>query len=139
VGGNALPPPGELVGRADPGKGAFGGGSTVIPTLTERRPMTYVVFETEMKSISALNGGALRWFSIGAFMLMACLNILVANAFGYPIPEVGEMVIRWCIWVTGGASVLCYIFGGISILSRHSVIEQIKNETRKKEGGALIS
>jgi hypothetical protein len=135
----ALEPPssvkvgGEPISGARPKGVRRGDGGTIRPVYGERRPMTYHLFETEMKSISALNGEALRYFSVGSFMLAAFLNIIVASVFASPpLSDAGKLLMHYGLWVTGGLSMLCYGLGAWAIRIKVSIINQIKRETVAK-------
>ena len=95
--------------------------------------MTYHLFETEVQSISSLNGEALRYFSIGAFLLGIGVNTSVGYILAVPpLSEFGHSLVRWGIGVAFVLSVLCYLLGGWAIWTKRTIIEQIKRETVAK-------
>lgn len=105
------------------------GGGTIAPIYGERRPMMYHLFETEVRSISSLNGEALRYFSIGAFLLATDISIVIADIFAPDLPKIPEPVVHWGVGIIGVLSVLCYGLGGLAVYTKKTVIKQIKAET----------
>ena len=91
--------------------------------------MMYHLFETEVRSISSLNGEALRYFSIGAFLLATDISIVIADVFAADIPKIPDPVVHWGIGIIGVLSVLCYILGGLAVYTKKTIIKQIKAET----------
>lgn len=123
--GNPIQPPQEsFINR----------GGTVRPVYGERRPIMYHLFETEMESISAFNGEALRWFSIGSL----CLNCVIAILIGYafvtsPLSEFGALVLYYAAPFLGVVTIASFGFGMWAILTKKGLIEHIKTETRTQE------
>jgi hypothetical protein len=105
------------------------GGSTIRPRYGERRPMTYHLFETEFKSISALNGEALRWFSIGTFALSIFMNIVVSYLLVSMVPDIAKLLLPYGLLFFGGISVISFFCGGWAIYSKNNIVKDIKNET----------
>lgn len=108
-----------------------GTGSTINPVYGERRPMTYNLFETEVQSISALNGEALRYFSVGGFVLSCVLNIIVGYGFAgsNPLSEIGKIMLYDGAPLLGLLSALCFGLGSYAIHAKTTIVNQIKSET----------
>jgi hypothetical protein len=94
----------------------------------------YHLFETEMTSISAFNGEALRWFSIGSLCLNCVVAIIIAYAFvNSPLSEFGSFVLHYAAPFLGVATIGCFGFGAWVICVKKNLIDQIKLETRTKD------
>lgn len=110
-----------------------GSGSTLRPIYGERRPMMYHLFETEMQSISAFNGQALRYFSFGSFLLSICLNIGIAYYFyAPPVPPMIARGAGYGIFATLVLSVMCFGFGVWALCTKRGLIRQIREETKSE-------
>ena len=56
----------------------------------------YHLLETEMNCISAFNGEALRWFSIGSLCLSFFIGIIIGYAFSESVlSEFGHFMLRY--------------------------------------------
>src|SRR5579859_2386834 len=105
-------------------------GGTVRPVYGERRPTMYHLFKTEMESISAFNGEALRWFSIGSLGLNCVIAIVIAYAFATSqLSEFGTFVLHYGAPFLGVATVASFGFGVWAIRAKKTLIEQIEAET----------
>jgi hypothetical protein len=95
--------------------------------------MTFHLFETEFKTISALNGEALRWFSIGTFLLSIVANIIVSYSFAsLPISEGARFVFKFGLVLTDDGTILSFIFGFWSVWTKKTIIDDIKKETEER-------
>jgi hypothetical protein len=121
---------------ASPKRTASGGGKgggTIKPVYGERRPMTYHLFETEMRSISAFNGEALRYFSLGSFAFSCTLNIVIGYGFATgPLPAFGQFILHWGLPLTGALGALCFGLGVYALREKATLIKQIESETVAK-------
>lgn len=99
----------------------------------------YHLFETEMRSISAFNGEALRWFSIASILLNCVIAIIVGYAFTTsPLSEFGKFVLYKASWFIGVTTIACFFFGGWALRDKKTVITQIKQETRQDNASPLL-
>jgi len=93
----------------------------------------YHLFETEMKSVSAFNGEALRYFSFGSFLLALFLNIAVAYFFfPPPVPVAIALGAKYGLFASGILSAMCFGFGVWALCTKQSLIGQIKKETKSE-------
>jgi hypothetical protein len=137
--GGAIPP-GPILSASSTKKvatakrSARGGGGTIVPVYGERRPMTYHLFETEMQSISALNGEALRYFSVGAFVLSCTLTIVIGDGFATdPLTDFGKFMLHWGAPLSALLAMLCFGLGAYAVSTKAALINQIKKETVTKQ------
>lgn len=91
----------------------------------------YHLFETEMRSISAFNGEALRWFSIGSL----CLNCIIAIVIGWgytdaPLSDFAAFMVHKAVWFIGAITIASFGFGIWALCQKKNMIDQIKAETR---------
>lgn len=111
------------------------GGSTLRPVYGERRPVMYHLFESEMKSISAFNGEALRYFSFGSFLLSLLISLGIGAYFApHPLPAAQATVVLYGLLGSGGLAAMCFGFGIWTLCTKKSVIDQIKKETKSDAG-----
>lgn len=106
-------------------------GSTLRPFYGERRPVMYHLFETEMQSISAFNGEALRWFSFGAFFLNCIIAVVVGWCYSSgPLNAFGAFMVAKGIWYLAVLTLASFGYGFWIIGQKHSLMAQIKRETK---------
>jgi hypothetical protein len=103
---------------------------TIKPRYGERRPMTYHLFESEMRQISSLNAQAVAFFSLGAFCLAILVDIEVGAAFAtFPLSEIGKLFFKWGAVLCGGLAFIFYGFGVYFLHQKRSATDLIKKET----------
>jgi hypothetical protein len=111
-------------------------GGTVLPIYGVRRPVMYHLFETEMNSVSAFNGEALRWFSFGAFFLNCIIAVVVGWCYSSrPLNAFAEFMVKKGVWLLALLTVASFAYGFWIVHQKHNLIEQIKRETRTESGG----
>ena len=90
----------------------------------------YHLFETEVRSISALNGEALRYFSIGSFLFATAINILIGYVFAAPpLSQFADGAVRFGIVIIAVIAALLFTLGGWTVYTKSTIIKQIKAET----------
>lgn len=91
----------------------------------------YHLMETEMMSISGFNAEALSCFAIGSFFFTAILPIVIGAAFAdAPLTEFGSFMLHRATWGFGIIAAVCYATGVGCVWRKHSMIAQIKEETK---------
>jgi hypothetical protein len=106
-------------------------GATVRPIYGVRQPMMYHLFESEMKSVSTFNSVALVCFSVASFLLNSMIAIVIGWGFSsQPVSEFGSFMIRKGIYFIGVLALILLAAGAWMVLSKRSIIEQIKRETK---------
>jgi len=95
------------------------------------------LFDTEMDSISAFNGQALVWSSLGSLLLNIVIAILIGYVFATDqMSEMGKLMVYKVAPFIGVLSLICF-GGAIYVICRkRALIDKIKQETRT-EGRSL--
>jgi len=106
-------------------------GGTVRPVYGERRPVMFHLFDTEMDSISAFNGQALVWSSLGSLLLNIVAAILIGYAFvSGPMSEMGLLMVYKVAPFVGVLSLICFAGAIYVICRKKTLIAKIRRETR---------
>ena len=106
-------------------------GGTVRPVYGIRQPMMYHLFETEMQSLSAFNAEALRWFSLGAFFLNCIIAVVIGWCFSNGLlSSFAEFMVHRGVWFVAVLTVACFGYGFWIVYQKHTLIAQIKRETK---------
>ena len=93
--------------------------------------MMYHLFETEMQSISAFNGQALVWSSLGSLFLNSVIAILIGYAFTTgQMSELGQLCLYKVAPFLGVLALICFGGAVYVICKKRTLISQIKRETR---------
>lgn len=89
------------------------------------------LFDTEMDSISAFNGQALVWSSLGSLLLNIVIAILIGYAFTPgPMSEMGALMVYKAAPFIGVLAVVCFGGAVYVICRKKALIDKIKRETR---------
>lgn len=92
----------------------------------------YHLFDTEMDSVSAFNGEALRWFTLGSLCLNCVIAILIGYAFSTaPLSEFGVSALHYGAPFLGVSAITSFGFGIWAICTKKGLIDKIKAETRQ--------
>jgi hypothetical protein len=90
----------------------------------------YHLFESEMASVSALNGVALTCFSISSLFLNAAIAIFVGWGFSStPLSELGHLMLSKVVWYVLLFALLVFGGGIYCVFTKKSIVDQIKKET----------
>lgn len=110
-------------------------GSYVSTTHTERRMKAFEIFETEMDTLSAFNGIATLFFSLGWGCITCAIGIIINWIIDWvktaTVMPVGIIVVicSLCAFV----SILCFLVGAYYLYKKNSQINKIKEESKTIE------
>ena len=95
----------------------------------------YHLFDTEMDAVSAFNGQALFWSSLGSLFLNSVIGIIIGYCFApQPLPDIGFLMVHRVAPFISVAMLICFGAAAYSIFSKNKLVNKIKKETRTESG-----
>lgn len=115
-------------------------GGTVRPVYGIRHPVMYHLFETELQSVSAFNGEALRWFAIGTFLV----NIVIAITCNWisavsPLPDYLKPILSKVEVFLVLMALVSYGFAIWALLQRKRLIDQVKKRNKSRKSSCRLT
>lgn len=110
-------------------------GAKIVTAYAERKVSAYAIIESEVESISMMNAQSNIYFSVGAFLAAAAISVYVNASFYDPkaVPPAAELLCKFGAPVCGVVAIVFVILGVMSINSRNSTWDRIKEESGAKE------
>ncbi len=110
-------------------------GSYISTTHTERKMKAFEIFETEMDTLSAFNGIATLFFSLGWGCITCAIGIIINNIIDWgktansmPVAII-VVICSLCVFV----SILCFSIGIYYLHKKNTQINKIKGESKTIE------
>lgn len=104
-------------------------GSKIVAVHSDRYMKSYLILDSELKTISILNGAATLLFSAGSFCLSVgvgmAINLFVSDSPSAVAAKYGNAIERVAFYATAAL----YVLGIAMIVCKRSEIKQIKRES----------
>lgn len=112
---------------------ARGSSKLVVTEHSTRHMRSYLIYDSELKSISMLNGLATLFFSLGSFCASITLG-LWSNLFATDSPsEIAKKYGSILESVLGTVSGACFLIAFVITMCRQSEVSRIKRESGEVE------